>query len=196
MRVSSKSSKGLRPENLDVIIIDGNFIAIIDAYDCCEEGLANTIAYKISSDGAVSFPDNDAKMCLAAVLIEEDWIDIFHKGDCRVYFSGEGLITQDDTLAWNRLSQRYDRISVSRIVRAHPFRHTLTQYHRGSDLLKAKLRLDKRPDKIMLCSDGFWCGRTDEDIEDILSDPQRLDDIFQVEAFEDNSSCIVIDLTS
>lgn len=165
--------QGMRDKNLDFFTcfstFRSTFILLADGYgDSCESGIniylqeicqALIISHeKIEiSDILKRNPPKDSSMSILLAKIGNEYIEICSIGDCRAYMNNV-LITQDDSLAWQRLSRRKSFEDVSELVANHPLRHKLTDSmkpnrKRNIETVEKKI---SPGDKFVFCTDGVW----------------------------------------
>lgn len=143
------------------------FIALIDAYESDSDNVSlyfDSLCSSLKEHGdlryAVSniFPLN-IKASLVVSKISEGVVEYISVGDCRIYINGL-LITEDDTVAWDKLSSKgYTPEDIACLVCRHPRRHILKRFISSNSIgslpIPKKINI-KEGDVLTFSSDGGW----------------------------------------
>jgi hypothetical protein len=188
------TNTGTRSENLDRIILSEKSVFIVDGYDCSEHDLDLAVQGMLldsKCDKSCVLNGPNLKLCISGLHIIEGVSYIYHHGDCRIYIEGIGLATDDHSLAWEKVSQKYDsRKDISSFVRQHPCRDILTRYLATNAKITPAIELNNFSGRILLCTDGFWKVFSEEEMESLLYNP----DVLHADRYSDNASCILIEI--
>jgi PPM family protein phosphatase len=107
---------------------------------------------------------------VAAVLVDEDTVNLGHVGDSRVYlFRGRALRLLTSDHSWVNEQLRSGIISADQ-ARGHPLRNVVTRALGGRADLQVDMQAHKMQagDILLLCSDGLTTMIGDEDITRVV----------------------------
>ena len=189
------NTQGKRSHNLDRVIISNDYAFIIDGYECSERNLDLALdELNLEKDTkSLTLSGPKVKLCITGFYISEDNLYIYHCGDCRLYMENIGLISNDHTVAWNKLSNKYeDKKIISNLVRQHMCKNILTNYFGTGIKLPYIEKFEKFSGNILLCTDGFWNLIPENELDTILIDPKYFSEKFDCYSFHDNASCLLI----
>ena len=197
IEVGRFSCCGERDNNLDRIISGRDFYFIVDGYSCSEEHLDQALnGLTISPQNMLFLQTTQAhvKMCISGFCILDNFINFYHKGDCRIYLQGSGLISCDNTLAWDRLSAGNNRTptTVANLVKKHPLRNVLSDHLASERYVLPFLTAPRGVGNVMLCTDGFWNNFSEEFLLDLLDNPSGVSKASELSNFTDNAACIIV----
>lgn len=196
IEIGRLESRGDRDSNLDRIVHGRCFSLIVDGYLCSEESLNQSLdLLTMNTQGILSLKpgQNSARMCIAGVCECGNDIKLYHKGDCRIYLQGSGLISRDNTLAWAQLNTRNIAPSeIAKLVKIHPLRDILSDHFTGGKNISPFLTIPRGSGNVMLCTDGFWSKLSEEFLLDLLEDPYKITDAIELASFTDNAACIIL----
>lgn len=197
IEVGRFESRGERDNNLDRIIYGEGFYFIVDGYSCSEEHLdqaLNSLTIDPHNMLILQIAQANVKMCISGFYILDNFIHFYHKGDCRVYLQGCGLVSCDNTLAWDRLSANNNRTpaAVANLVKKHPLRNVLSDHLVSEKYILPFLTVPRGVGNVMLCTDGFWNNFSEEVLLDLLDDPSGICKVSESSNFTDNAACVIV----
>lgn len=106
----------------------------------------------------------DGKSTISIVIYDKYQLRYLSIGDTRIYFLKNKLKTKDDSLAQKLIDEGISPISS---LKTHPYKNKLCEFISREKTNKkisfSKLEVEDG-EKIIICSDGFWRGYTDDEI--------------------------------
>lgn len=162
---------GERSENLDRLSFfesEGSlFIVLLDAYESESHNVSlyfDSLCESLKEHGELYHAVSNVnpvniKASLVVSKISGSIVEYISVGDCRIYANGF-LITEDDTVAWEKLSRKgFTSEDIACLVCRHPRRHILKSFISCSsmgNLPRPKKFSVKEDDILTFSSDGGW----------------------------------------
>jgi len=109
----------------------------------------------------------DGKSTLSMVVYDDEIIRYISIGDSRIYFLDNKERTKDDSVAQRLVDSGFSHESS---IPNHPYRNRLLKFvskkSKHQELSFKERRLNKS-EKVVFCTDGFWCHCKDDVIWDM-----------------------------
>lgn len=140
-----------------VDVVSRGCLMQIDINHACDFVLSVVNAH----DGA------DGKSTLSMVIYDDEVMKYISIGDSRIYFLDNKERTKDDSVAQRLVDSGFSHESS---IPRHPYRNRLLKFvSRKSEHqeLSFKDRRLNNSEKVVLCTDGFWCHCNDDVIWDM-----------------------------